>query len=50
MGQAQIGEFFRVFISYGVITLSLVLYEIRERREKAESAKAIAAQQKEAKA
>ena len=50
MGQAQIGEFFRVFISYGVITLSLVLYKIRERREKAESAKAIAAQQKEAKA
>ena len=50
MGQAQIGEFFRVFISYGVITLSLVLYEIRERREKAESAKAIADQQKEERA
>ena len=42
IGQAQIGEFFRVFVSYGVITLSLVLYEIRTRREKAESAKMLA--------
>lgn len=33
IGQAQIGEFFRVFISYGVITLALVLYEIRTRRD-----------------
>ena len=47
IGQAQIGEFFRVFVSYGVITLSLVLYEIRTRREKAESAKQLADMQKE---
>ena len=50
IGQAQIGEFFRVFVSYGVITLSLVLYEIRTRREKAESAKTLAIGQKEAEA
>ncbi len=45
IGQAQIGEFFRVFVSYGVITLALVLYEIRTRREKAESAKTLALSQ-----
>ncbi len=50
IGQAQIGEFFRVFVSYGVITLSLVLYEIRTRREKAESANQLATEQKEAQA
>ncbi len=33
IGQAQLGEYFRVFVSYGVITLSLVLYEMRKRRE-----------------
>ncbi len=47
MGQAQIGEYFRVFVSYGVITLALVLYEIRTRREKAESAKELAGLQQE---
>ena len=45
IGQAQIGEFFRVFVSYGVITLALVLYEIRTRREKAEKAKNLALMQ-----
>ena len=45
VGQAQIGEFFRVFVSYGVITLALVLYEIRTRREKAEKAKNLALMQ-----
>lgn len=33
IGQAQLGEYFRVFVSYGVITISLVLYEVRKRRE-----------------
>lgn len=32
IGQAQLGEYFRVFVSYGVITVSLVLYEVRKRR------------------
>jgi simple sugar transport system permease protein len=26
MGQAQIGEFFRVFVSYGIIAVALVLH------------------------
>lgn len=33
IGQAQLGEYFRVFVSYGVITISLVLYEVRKKRE-----------------
>lgn len=33
IGQAQLGEYFRVFVSYGVITVSLVLYEVRKKRE-----------------
>lgn len=31
-GDAAIGEYFRVFISYGVIALALVLHSFRERR------------------
>ena len=31
-GDAMIGEYFRVFVSYGVITLALVMYEIKKRR------------------
>jgi simple sugar transport system permease protein len=33
IGEAQLGEYFRVFVSYGVITLALVLYEVRKRRD-----------------
>ncbi len=33
IGQAQLGEYFRVFVSYGVITISLVLYEVRKKRD-----------------
>lgn len=38
-GQAQIGEYFRQFVGYGVIALSLVLYAWRARQE-AENARA----------
>ncbi len=31
-GDAMIGEYFRVFASYGVITLALILYEIKKHR------------------
>lgn len=31
MGQSQLGEYFRVFMSYGVITLSLAIYAWRRR-------------------
>lgn len=34
-GQAQIGEYFRQFIGYGIIALSLVLYAWRSHREAA---------------
>jgi simple sugar transport system permease protein len=34
-GSAQIGEYFRQFIGYGVIALSLVLYAVKERKEAA---------------
>jgi simple sugar transport system permease protein len=34
IGQAQLGEYFRVFISYGVIAFSLALYAWRKRVEK----------------
>ncbi|MBE5807922.1 MAG: ABC transporter permease [Clostridiales bacterium] len=34
-GNAVIGEYFRVFVSYGVITIALVMYETRKRRAKA---------------
>lgn len=34
IGQAQLGEFFRVFVSYGIIAISLVLHEWRRHKEK----------------
>ena len=32
----MIGEYFRVFVSYGVITLSLIMYETKKRRQKSQ--------------
>lgn len=32
IGQAQLGEYFRVFVSYAVITVALVMYESKKRR------------------
>lgn len=34
MGDSMIGEYFRVFISYGVITVALVMYETKKRKAK----------------
>lgn len=45
IGQAQLGEYFRVFVSYGVITLSLVLYEMRKKRESNDSAQLLETEQ-----
>ncbi len=45
IGQAQLGEYFRVFVSYGVITISLVLYEVRKKRDLALAGQTLAAQQ-----
>ncbi|MBN2395406.1 MAG: ABC transporter permease [Candidatus Atribacteria bacterium] len=41
MGQAQLGEYFRVFVSYGVIAFSLALYAWRKRVEKENERKKI---------
>lgn len=42
IGQAQLGEYFRVFVSYGVITISLVLYAIRKGRDRARAREILA--------
>ncbi|MBQ7488885.1 MAG: ABC transporter permease [Clostridia bacterium] len=34
-GDTMIGEYFRVFISYGIITVALVMYETKKRKAKA---------------
>ena len=42
IGQAQLGEYFRVFVSYGVISIALVLYALRKSREKARAGRELA--------
>ncbi|MGL4393529.1 MAG: ABC transporter permease [Fusobacteriaceae bacterium] len=39
VGSAQIGEYFRVFISYGVIAIALVLHQWKHEKEKIENRK-----------
>ena len=47
-GDSMIGEYFRVFVSYGVITIALVMYETKKRRAKGKIGAQLAAdQQKE---
>jgi simple sugar transport system permease protein len=41
-GDSMIGEYFRVFISYGVITIALVMYEAKKRRAKSLAGHALA--------
>ena len=36
-GDSMIGEYFRVFISYGVITVALIMYETKKRRSKSKA-------------
>ncbi len=36
-GDSMIGEYFRVFISYGVITLALIMYETKKRKAKSKA-------------
>ena len=43
----QIGEYFRVFVSYGIITIALVMYEAKKRRAKSDTG-ALLAQAQEA--
>ncbi|MBB6481708.1 ABC transporter permease [Spirochaeta isovalerica] len=47
IGQAQLGEYFRVFVSYGVISIALVLYAYRKLKEKERAGTALAEAQEE---
>ena len=46
-GNEVIGEYFRVFVSYGVITVALVMYETKKRRAKAGMGAQLEAAQRE---
>ena len=41
IGSAQIGEYFRVFVSYGIIALVLIMHQWRREKEKASPAKTV---------
>ena len=41
IGQAQLGEYFRVFVSYGIIALALVLHAWRRMRARAEARRSL---------
>ena len=43
----MIGEYFRVFVSYGVITMALIMYEIKKRRARSQGGELLALAQKE---
>ena len=38
-GDSMIGEYFRVFVSYGVITVALTMYETKKRKMKSRAGK-----------
>ena len=46
-GDSVVGEYFRVFVSYGVITLSLIMYETKKRKNKSLVGQQLAQAQKE---
>lgn len=46
-GDSMIGEYFRVFISYGVITLALIMYETKKWRAKGKAGQALELAQSE---
>ena len=46
-GDSMIGEYFRVFVSYGVITVALVMYETRKRRSRLDSGRRLQLEQVE---
>lgn len=45
-GDSMVGEYFRVFISYAVITAALIMYEVRKRKQKSNAEQLIADQKK----
>lgn len=46
-GDSMIGEYFRVFVSYGIITLALIMYETKKRIAKGQAGKTLALDQRE---
>ncbi|MBQ6399260.1 MAG: ABC transporter permease [Clostridia bacterium] len=44
-GDSMIGEYFRVFVSYGVITVALIMYETKKRRQRASAGLQLAREQ-----
>ena len=46
-GDSMIGEYFRTFVSYGVITVALIMYETRKRRNRSQTGYLLALAQKE---
>ena len=46
-GDSMIGEYFRVFVSYGVITIALIMYEMKKRNAKSRSGRLLEIAQRE---
>ena len=46
-GDSMIGEYFRVFVSYGVITIALIMYEAKKRKAKSKAGQELARAQEE---
>ncbi len=44
-GDSMIGEYFRVFVSYAVITVALIMYETKKRSQKSDAARQLQAEQ-----
>ncbi|WP_031550322.1 ABC transporter permease [Oribacterium sp. FC2011] len=47
-GDSMIGEYFRVFVSYAVITVALIMYETNKRKNKSKAGEQLALAQEEA--
>ena len=47
-GDSMIGEYFRVFVSYAVITVALIMYETKKRKNKSQTAQQLQLEQEEA--
>jgi len=48
-GDTMVGEYFRVFMSYGIITVALIMYEAKKRMNKSKAGKALAEAQAQSK-
>ncbi|WP_026496173.1 ABC transporter permease [Butyrivibrio sp. WCD3002] len=46
-GDSMIGEYFRVFVSYAVITVALIMYETNKRKNKSRASEQLALEQEE---